>query len=218
MGRPKKKTLKELEFADEDIRALEEMKNDPVLFVKAMFGVEPTEQQKLFLKEACKKNARVSVRSGHGTGKTTTLAWLIHWYLYFHEDCKIPCTAPTAGQLENALWPELSKWHQKYRDVRFKDAIVITSEKMYVRGAERERYAVARTSGKDKPEALQGIRGKNTLVIVDEASGVEDVVFDVVESLLSTEGSSIILCSNPTKNAGYFYNTQKSSNNKARLD
>lgn len=197
------------ELTAQDKQLLKRCKDSPVEFVRIMFGVEPTEQQAQLLLSAAQPDAKVSVRSGHGTGKTTALAWLIHWFLIHHDDCKIPCTAPTASQLENNLWSELSKWHQKYRFKPYQDILSITSDRMSIVGHEKTRYAVARTSGKDKPEALQGFHAKNLMVIVDEASGVDNKVFEVAEGTLSTEGARIVLCSNPTRNSGYFYDTQR---------
>ena len=36
---------------------------------------------------------RFSIKSGHGTGKSTTEAWLILWFVLFHRDLKVPVTA-----------------------------------------------------------------------------------------------------------------------------
>ncbi|WP_156920705.1 hypothetical protein [Fundidesulfovibrio putealis] len=197
---------KDINKLDRD--ALLAMATDPVIFVKTCFGVTPTPQQESLLKAASVRGAKVSVRSGHGTGKTTSLAWLIHWFLLFHTDVKIPCTATTAAQLHDALWAELSKWHRRYLYKPFKDSIGINNDRMYIIGEEKFRFAVARTSAKDKPEALQGFHAENLMVIIDEASGVDNKVFEVAEGTLSTEGAIIILCSNPTRNSGYFYDTQ----------
>jgi len=195
-------------FKGKDREALKKMYEDPVLFVKASFGVSPSEQQEQLLKEGSKPDCKVTVASGVGTGKTTGVAWLIHWFLLFHDDCKIVCTAPTAGQLYSALWAELSKWHQKYKIKTFKDAIVITSDRIYIKDS-TNRFGEARTSAKDKPEALQGIHATNVMLIVDEASKVEEVVYTAGEGILSSVGARIILISNPTRNSGYFYDTHK---------
>jgi hypothetical protein len=46
------------------------------------------------------------------------------------------------------------------------------------------------------------------MIIVDEASGVEDPVFVAVEGALTQEDNIIVLIGNPTKNKGYFHDTQ----------
>ena len=54
-------------------------RDDPLLFVQEL--MKPTkvisEQQESLLRAVAKPGAKVSVRSGHGTGKTTTQAWLV---------------------------------------------------------------------------------------------------------------------------------------------
>ena len=54
---------------------------DPVYMVRSLWGIDPTDQQKQLLTAAAQPGAKVAVRSGHGTGKTTSLAWLVLWGL-----------------------------------------------------------------------------------------------------------------------------------------
>jgi hypothetical protein len=75
-------------------------------------------------------------------------------------------------------------------------------------GCEKTRFAVARTSAKDRPEALQGFHAENLLFLIDEASGIDNKVFEVAEGALSTPGSRVLMCSNPTRTEGYFYDSQ----------
>ena len=47
---------------------------------------------------------------------------------------------------------------------------------------------MARTARKEQPEAFQGFHSDNMLFLVDEASGVEDIIFEVGEGAMSTQG------------------------------
>jgi len=82
----------------------------------------------------------------------------------------------------------------------------MTGERIEVEGATLECYAVARTARKEKPEAFQGFHSKHMLFIVDEASGVEDIIFEVGEGAMSTAGAKTLMTGNPTRTSGYFYN------------
>ena len=179
-------------------------RRDPVLFVREMFQAEPTEQQKELLGAVVEPGAKVSVRSGHGTGKTTSQAWIVMWFLVCFEDVKIPCTASSQGQLRDVLWSEVALWHGKMPEW-WKSQIVVSGDRVVVRGSEKTRFAVARTAGKDNPDALQGFHAKNILFMIDEASGVFDKVFEVAEGALSTKGARVVMCANPTRLTGYFY-------------
>lgn len=183
------------------------MMSDPVFFVRSAFGVEPTKQQQALLRSYIKPGSHVSARSGHGTGKTSTLAWIIVHFLLFFDNCRIPCTAPTGHQLFDLLWPEVHKWVAKLPEY-LKCGIKITSDRITLHGMEKRRFAVARTARKENPEALQGFHEGNLLFLIDEASGVPDEVFEVAEGALSTRGARVIMTSNPTKLEGYFYRSQ----------
>ena len=55
---------------------------DPVLFAREALGVEPDEWQVEFLRAvADPKKRRISVRSGHGVGKSTAVAIAAVWHI-----------------------------------------------------------------------------------------------------------------------------------------
>ena len=77
-------------------------------------------------------------------------------------------------------------------------------------GGGLETYAVARTSRKESPEALQGYHSPNMLFVVDEASGPDDIIFEVARGAMSTKGAKQVLAGNPTRPDGYFYKSHQS--------
>lgn len=180
----------------------------PAKFAEEALGAEPDEWQW----EASRKLAakrRLSIRSGHGVGKSTFMAWCILWFMICYFPCKVPATAPTGHQLDDVLWAELAKWHR------------VLTEKLPALGNEfewsaggfklksnpSESFAVARTSRPEKPEALQGFHSENILFLIDEASGVSDNVFEVAEGALSTDGAYVVMAANPTRQSGYFFDS-----------
>ena len=66
---------------------------------------------------------------------------------------------------------------------------------------------VARTASKDNPESLQGFHAPagRLLFLLEEASGVDDVVFEVARGALASQGAKVVMVGNPTRNSGYFY-------------
>lgn len=183
-------------------------KGGPAEFAREVLGAVPTEQQ-MQAGRALVERRRVSIRSGHGTGKTTFEAWCVLWFLASYFPCKVPCTAPTAHQLEDVLWSEIAKWHRTMAS-RFP---ALSSEFTWTNGAYRmtsapnESFAVARTSRKENPEALQGFHAEHILFLIDEASGVPDNIFEVAEGALSTAGAFVVMCANPTRQSGYFFDS-----------
>jgi len=179
--------------------------NDPVAFVEEMLHVTPTPQQRQAL-EAVALGTHVSIKSGHGTGKTAFDAWIIIWFMCTRKDAQVPCTAPTEAQLKNVLWKELALWLDKL-DPFFKNQLVITSDKFYHKDHQLTWFAVARTARSEKPEALQGFHAANLLFIIEEASGVAEEVFTVVRGALTDDRNRCVMTSNPTRTTGFFYNS-----------
>lgn len=180
----------------------------PALFAKEVLGASPTDQQWDGSRKLAEKR-RVSIRSGHGTGKSTFMAWSVLWFLSCYFPAKVPATAPTSHQLEDVLWAEIAKWHRRMAD-KFP---ALAAEFEWSNGAYRlksapsESFAVARTSRPERPEALQGFHAENILFLIDEASGVSDNVFEVAEGALSTDGAFVLMAANPTRQSGYFFDS-----------
>jgi hypothetical protein len=175
----------------------------PVLFVEELLGANPDYWQAEVLRSVV-TNDNIAIRSGHGVGKSAFLAWTILWWLMTRHPAKVACTAPTAHQLEDVLWGELAKWHRKLPDL-MQRVLSMKSSRLDLSGSPNESFAVARTARKEKPEAFQGFHSDNMLFIADEASGIENVIFEVGEGAMSTPGAKTILTGNPTRNDGYFH-------------
>lgn len=167
--------------------------------------IESADEWQIKSLKSFKENRKSAVRSGHGVGKTGELAVTILTFLLTRYPCKIPCTAPTKSQLKDILWSEIGKWYRRLDDC-YKDLIELKSDRIELREAPDESFAVARTARKENPEAFQGFHSDNLLFVIDEASGVEEIIFQVGEGSLSTEGARQIMRGNPTQTSGEFYN------------
>ncbi len=71
--------------------------DDWVLFVREVHAIEPDPEQAEVLMDACRGERRMSIRSGHGFGKTATLAWIIECALLFRFPLRCVATAPISG-------------------------------------------------------------------------------------------------------------------------
>ena len=186
-----------------EISVILRWRDDPLLFVRDMFGVEPDTWQGEALLSLAKED-RVAIRSGHGVGKSALMAWTILWWMLTRFPCKVACTAPTSHQLSDVLWGEIAKWHNRL-DPAWKDLLVVKTDRVELKDAPMESFSVARTARKEQPEAFQGFHSENMLFIIDEASGVEDIIFQVGQGAMSTKGAKTLMAGNPTRSQGYFY-------------
>src|ERR1035437_9042412 len=158
------------------------------------------------------KRRRLSIRSGHGVGKSAFLSWTILWGLTCFFPCKIPCTAPTSHQLSDVLWAELARWWRVFKEriPALGGQFEWTTDEFRLKEAPKESFAAARTARAEKPEALQGFHSHTGALIIlcDEATGIPDKIFEAGQGSLSQEGAFVVLASNPTRLSGFFFDTQ----------
>jgi phage terminase large subunit len=211
-------------------------RNDPVRYAVERLGLQATWQQQQILEALIPEGAKVTVRSGHGIGKSGVAAAAVWWFLETRNFARVPCTAPASHQLKDILWGELAKWLRKadglsrqrgdHPRVWLSSLFRLTKDRLYDRGAPDEWFAAARTSGKDNPEALQGFHSGDftvsddghgvtqqasgaILFVIEEASGVYEPVFEVAEGALSSRGARVLMLGNPTRNTGSFASSHR---------
>lgn len=150
---------------------------------------------------------RDAVASGHGIGKSAEVAMLVKWALDTCIDTRVVVTANTEAQLLTKTWPELLKWHRLSRThAMFRataNAFVST-----VPGREKHWRADAVTWSTHNTEAFAGLHnlGKRIVLIFDEASGIDDRIWEVAQGALTDRETELIWIArgNPTRNSGAF--------------
>ena len=175
-------------------------RDDPVGYCRDVLGFEPWSKQVEIL-ESVRDHERVAVRSCHGSGKTAVAARALLWFLATRPNSRVVSTAPTWRQVEQLLW----------RNVR--SAVAEANRRAPGTFPEplatrldlgTEWYAIGMSTS--KPERMQGEHAPDMLVIVDEASGVEDEIFSVMEGFrTASENARMLLLGNPTRVGGQFH-------------
>ena len=182
-------------------------RTDIAAFALDVFGVELRPKQIEFC-HAFQNNKRITFKGGVGFGKTTVMAIIIWWCLFCHDRVKVSVFGPNEAQLKASVWTELeSLWGRM--DPFLKEQWYFTSEEIErkVNGADCK--AMRRTANKDNVSSISGIHADNNFIFVDEASGVDDVVFEqaLQNHLTSDINPKLVLISNPKYARGFFYRT-----------
>lgn len=188
-------------------------RHDPVLFVQEVLGQEPDDWQKEFLTAIAQGKRQISVRSGHGVGKSTAASWAMLWYFLTRYPVKVVVTAPTAAQLFDALFAELKSWCLRLPD-GLKALIEPKQERIELKADPTGAFISARTARAESPEALQGIHSDNVMLVADEASGVPEAVFEAAIGSMSGENAVTLMLGNPTRTSGFFYDSQNKNRDK----
>lgn len=150
--------------------------------------------------------SKISITSGHGIGKSSSISWLILHFLFGRYDAQVPCTAPTATQMHDVLWKELSLWISKMPP-GFKELYEWNKDYIRMKESPETWFARAKTSSKENSEALAGVHADWVLTVADEASGVEEQIFNTAQGAWTSGNIVVILISNPTRINGFFYDT-----------
>ena len=170
----------------------------PVLFVREILGATPEPYQEDLLRAVGRGERKISVRSGHGTGKSTALSWSMLWFCLFRFPNKVVVTAPTTAQLYDALFAELKRWIGELPQA-LQILLEVKADRVELIAAPSEAFISARTSRAEQPEALAGVHSDNVMLVVDEASGVPEQVFEAASGSMSGHNATTILAGNPTR-------------------
>lgn len=144
---------------------------------------------------------RLAVASGHGIGKTALVAWLILWFISTRGRPQIVVTANTQAQLTTKTWRELAKWQ---------DLLVIgewftyTATQLKLTDRKETWFATAVPWSAANSSAFAGTHEDHVLLIFDEASEIEDIIWEVSEGAMTTPGAMWFVFGNPTSNIGRF--------------
>lgn len=189
------------------VEFLAEYADDPVNFCIEVLDFDPLPWQAEVMKLVAAGERRISVRSGHGVGKSTAAAALMLWFLLTRYPVKIVVTAPTSAQLFDALFAEVKRRMKDMPDA-LKELIDATSDRVVLKASPTEAFISARTSSKERPESLAGVHSEHVLLVADEASGIPEEVFESAAGSMSTENACTLLLGNPVRTSGFFYKTQ----------
>lgn len=154
----------------------------------------------------------------HNTGKTRSAGVTALWHLLCFPDSVMMFTAPQIGQLRKLVWKEIAICYDKLKNGPFSwlaDYVVILAETVYIKGFDKTWHVIAKTAPKHQPTNIAGQHGDNYFLWVDEASGVDDAVMDVVMGALTHADNRAVMTSQPTRNAGFFYDSHHKLSHRA---
>lgn len=176
-------------------------RDDPVGYFRDVLGLELwPEQARLAM--LVHKHSRVAGKSGRRTGKSTTCAGIALWWFDEH-DGRVILTSATDRQVNSILWREVTLLRARARRPFEGTTIGVLARTGMRDGTGREIIGFTAREG----EAMQGFAAsaRNPLLfIVDEASGVEQAVFDAIQGNRAG-GGKLLITGNPTQTGGEFF-------------
>lgn len=150
---------------------------------------------------------RDAVAMGNGGGKSTNISHLIFWAMSTFPECRGTITAGTEAQLRTKLIPEVTKWRNMLIP-GLRDLFVQEATSIYHPLFPKTWRCDFIPWSKANPESTAGLHnsGKRLFVVLDEASGIDDIILETLDGSLTDEGTEIFhfLRGNPTRAEGRF--------------
>lgn len=204
-----KALLEVLEQVKGDHTRFGRYRDDPVGFARDVLGFPEFERagrgiwrKQRDMLEAVRDHRLVTVRSGHGTGKTHSLAILTLWWLYTRGT--VVTTASGWAQVRDVLWHQIhvllggAKVHlPRLPEHPLQTELAVTT--------------TLRAFGRsvDNPTAFQGIHDAHLLVLIDEAPGIDPKVHRAIRSLVTGAENRLVMIGNPTEYGGPFWESHQ---------
>lgn len=171
---------------------------DPVAFSRRRLGFNPWPRQAEVMR-ALTRRRRVAVRSGHKVGKSSLASAVALWWWSTKPGARVVLTAPTGRSVREIVWRELTAMYNRSKS-HLGGQLHETPSAGLVADDGRQVIGFATDTG----ESFSGISGANVLYVVDEASGVDEQIFETIEGNRAG-GASLLMLGNPTQTSGTFY-------------
>jgi hypothetical protein len=174
--------------------------SDPVRWVTNKAKAYPWSTQREIC-ESVRDNRYTAVPSCHGVGKSWIVAQLIAWWIDSHPvgTAFVVSTAPSAAQVSAVMWREVAKTHRK---LGLEGRITTAGYPMWKIGPELVGYG--RKPADYEESAFQGIHARHVLIVIDEACGVVEHLFNAVDSLATNENARVVAIGNPDDPSSHF--------------
>lgn len=147
----------------------------------------------------------------HNTGKTTSIANIVLWHLLCYPMSVTLLTANDMDQLKATLWKEIGIALERIRRGPFSwlyDHVeVLADASCRIIGFESVWFVESKTANDKTANKMAGRHGEWLLIIGDEASSLSDTVLTTLSGALTEQHNRMLLTSQPTRNAGFFYRT-----------
>ena len=122
---------------------------------------------------------RVAVASGHGSGKTWEMAWLIDWHMRVYPFPNGLLTAPNIEQTRIGVWKYLDEVQADMDRMRpwMKGYFIKKTRSYYMRDFKDSWYFVPKTASRNAPEGVAGQHNRNYMSMRRRASSMRSTEY-----------------------------------------
>lgn len=187
---------------EELVAAQERALLDPPWWIRDVLGVTLQPHQVDLIEDYNREKQdpngkrQIAWASCNSAAKTHTLSALCLHHVYNEFDSKVLNTAPTATQLDQVLWAEMRSMIAKAR-LPLGGNLLPRAPQLHIAP---EWYMIGLNAA--IPEAFQGRKSRKLLIVVDEASGCKDPMFEAMRGNMASGDAMLLMAFNPTRATG----------------
>lgn len=150
-------------------------------------------------------NKRTVVQSGAGIGKSYITAMIVCWWVVTHPaaDVYVWTTAPGTEQVSGVLWQEIRKLHAALS----LPGRITLDNKWWIGSilvASGRKPANKAAKAEEDPDTGQGFHCRFLLVVLDDAGGLDEWLWDTAENITTGDDCRIAATGNPDHSGSKF--------------
>jgi phage terminase large subunit len=180
-------------------------RDDPVGFIEDILGESPWSIQKR-IAYSVRDNPNTAVPSCFGSGKDWIASRIATWWVEAMGGVLV-ATSNSFPQLRDIFWRELRRAHSA-GNLRGRPSV---GNDLRWEVHETGAFAIGRKPDDNDPESMQGTHAERVLVILDEANGIPDELYNATSGLVVNEASRRLAIGNPWEPVGPFFEACRSA-------
>lgn len=179
------------------------------LFLTEQVEKPPTPQQAPIVQAMQQTGARVTVSSGHGTGKSDSCGSMFIVFMVCFPQARGVVIANSRQQARSGVFKYVhANWKRVLKNSPWLAQYFTLTDTMFYANEDKNSWQLQIKACKaGQEEGLAGEHAKHLMQVVDEASGFPDRAFQILSGALTETDNRMLMLSQPTRPSGYFYDS-----------
>lgn len=179
--------------------------DDPIGFMVEVLDVQEKHlwSKMIEVAESVRDHDYVAVKAGRSLSKSYVFGRIALWFLYTHYPSTVITTAPSNIQVQDILWREIRDAHTQAKfplGGKVLKTQLELAEKWFATG-----FATKADTITQQVTRLQGFHNEYVLILLDEAGGIDPLIWEAIDGLMSSESTvKLAVIGNPTTARGNF--------------
>jgi len=183
----------------------------PIAFARDILHANQVDEFQREIACSLMAHKRVAVAGAKGIGKGYVAALIIWWFMVTRPFAKVGITSASATTVQTNVWGELAAFYRKSALLR--EMFDMGDRMIRSRRHPKEHFAIARQASvkytrgggarERQAEGLSGMYTRHVLWVLDEATAIDDAIYDTIATSVNEEGHQLLILFNPIRTSGF---------------